>query len=52
MATTFTTNAGLLGSAERHVRAEHLPSVDVHIASIEVLSEAQSTRDGCCEDAS
>jgi hypothetical protein len=51
-ATAFTADARLLGSAERHVRAEHLRRVDVHVASIEVLSNAQSTRNGCCEDAS
>lgn len=52
MATAFTTNARLLSPAERHVRAEHLRSVDVHVASIEMLSKAQSTRYGRCEDAS
>lgn len=37
MATAFATDARLLGPAEGHVRAEHLPSVDVYVASIEAL---------------
>ena len=51
-ATAFTTDARLLGPAERHIRAEHLRRVDIHVASIEVLSNAQSTWNGRCEDAS
>lgn len=40
MATAFAADARLLGPAEGHVRAEHLPSVDVHVASIEALCKA------------
>lgn len=51
LAAPFTADARLLGPSERHVRANHLPGVDVHVASIDLLGEAQSTRDGRCEDA-
>ena len=49
--TTFTPNTGLLGSAERHICAENLCCVDIYVASIKVLSNAQSSWNRCCEDA-